>query len=122
MGNRKGLGGIFRVIAGGYLIYLGVKLIRNGLLGGTMQGNARILGVVFSVLFIAAGAFFVVQALGLMAKQSGESEEEQGEESAETEAQPEEEPMPAGRSLFDRAGFGASAYDDEDDESEEDDT
>ena len=31
MRNRKGIAGIFRVIAGGYLIYLGVKLIRDGL-------------------------------------------------------------------------------------------
>ena len=121
MGNRKGFAGIFRVIAGGYLIYLGVKLIRDGLLTGAMQGNARIIGVVASVLFIVGGAFFIVQALRWLTAQSNESDEEQGEENAEAEMPREEPepPAPAARSLFDRAGFGASAYEEDEEEPEE---
>ena len=128
MGNRKGFAGIFRVIAGGYLIYLGVKLIRGGLLTGDMSEKARIFGVAASILFIVAGAFFIMQALRWLTAQNDESEEEQGEESAEAEM-PREEPEPpapahTSRSLFDRAGFGASAYeeDEEEPEEEEDDT
>ncbi len=112
MRNRKGIAGIFRIIAGGYLIYLGVQLIRDGILTGSMQGTGRIVGILASVLFIVFGAFFAIHAVRFMAKQSRE-EEEQEEEIIEAEAQPVEEQAPAAPSLFDRAGFGASLDDGE---------
>lgn len=119
MRNRKGIAGIFRVIAGGYLVYLGVTLIRDGLMTGEMQGNARIFGILASVLFIVFGAFFAIHAVRWMAKQSAQEEEEQNEEIVEVEAKPVEQQAPAAPSLFDRAGFGSSVYSEEDEEEEE---
>ena len=118
MRNRKGIAGIFRVIAGGYLIYLGVKLIRDGLLTGAMQGTSKVVGILASVLFIVFGAFFAVHAILFMSKQSEQEEDEQEEEVEEVEAQPVEEAVSGTPSLFDRAGFGALRGDEDEDEEE----
>lgn len=107
---------MFRIIAGGYLIYLGIRLIREGLLTGQMQGGARVLGVVASAAFIVVGAVVAFKALTGMANRSDEAEEEQQEVTAEAEEQPAEDTAPAAPSLFDRAGFGAASYDEDEDE------
>ena len=118
MRNRRSIAAVFRVIAGGYLIYLGVQLIRDGLLTGSMQGNARILGILASALFIVFGAFFAIHAIVFMTKNSGQEEEEQNGENAEEETVQEEVQAPSVPSLFDRAGMGAGLDDDEEDETE----
>ena len=121
MKNRRGIAGIFRVIAGGYLIYLAIKLIRDGILTGEMQGNARVFGILASALFIVAGAFFIIQAFRWMSRMSQQEEEEQNEEAAEAEVQAREEQVQAGPSLFDRAGFGSSLYEEDEEEGMEED-
>ncbi len=121
MRNRRGIAGIFRVIAGGYLIYLGVKLMRDGVLTGAMQGTSKAVGILASVLFIVFGAFFAVHAIIFMSKQSEQEEDEQEEEVEEAEARPVEEAASGTPSLFDRAGFGALRDDEDEDEEEAED-
>ena len=55
--RREGFRYLVRILAGGYVIYLAIQIIKDGLIGGGMQGNSRIIGWIFSIFFIAAGAF-----------------------------------------------------------------
>ena len=81
---------VIRVIAGAYLIYLAYQLIQ-GVMNGENENYA--LGIGGGVLFIVAGAAFVIFSIrGLM---RGGQENAQNEETQETEsgsAEPEEEP------------------------------
>ena len=119
MRDRRGVAGIFRVIAGGYLIYLGVKLIRDGLLTGSMQGNAKIIGIVASIAFIVFGALFAVHAIMFMSRISREEQEEEENNGKAVEEVPAEEPVPGAPSLFDRASRTVILDEDEEEPDDE---
>ena len=89
MRNEK-MSYLIRIIAGGYLIYLAYKLFQGGILEGNMTGNNRILGIGACVLFVAAGAYFVVSSIRklLLLNQTSQEEAEDQEAAAE-EAEPE---------------------------------
>ena len=127
--QNPGARSIIRVIAGGYLAYLGYKILRDGVIGGGMEGKMRILGGLCSILFIAVGVAIALLALRGLSRARQEAEEE-AEENAEAEENgtaaaaetdvkvaPEGEPRP--RSLFDRA-MAASEETEDDAEGDED--
>ena len=119
MRNRRNISAIFRVIAGGYLIYLGVRLFRDGVLSGEMVGSHKFLGILFSVLFVIFGIVFAVHAIRWMAKNSEEEEEAgeaEGEEIIEAEEVVQEQEAGAAPSLFERATRFTGAVDEEDEE------
>ena len=123
MRDRRGIAAIFRIIAGGYLVYLGVKLIRDGLLTGSMQGKTKIIGIAASIAFIVFGVLFIIHAIRFMSRISQEEEEteEEGTIAEAVEEKPAEEPVPpAAPSLFERASRMAALDDDEDEEEYED--
>lgn len=73
---------MIRIIAGIYLLYLAWTLI-GGLRSGETSGIVFVIG---SVIFIAAGVFFILDALRNIRRESLENREENGaEENTETE-------------------------------------
>ena len=114
---------MMRVIAGAYLAYLGYKILRGRVLGGEMTGGSKILGIVFSILFIGIGAGLAVIALRNMGR-ARELEREQ-QENAEEEivdeapAEPVPEEVPAEKSLFMRANIAANSLAPEEDAEED---
>lgn len=122
MSNRRNISAIFRVIAGGYLIYLGVRLFRDGVLSGEMVGSHKFLGILFSVLFVVFGIVFAVHAIRWMAQNSEEEEETEeieGEEIVEAKEAAEEKEPGAAPSLFERAMRFSNAAEDDEEEMEE---
>ena len=102
---------LMRVIAGAYLAYLGYKILRGGVLGGEMTGGSKILGIVFSILFIGIGVGLAVIALRNMGRaRELEREQQENEEDIvdEAPAEPVPEEAPAEKSLFMRAHIAAS--------------
>ena len=109
--------GILRLIAGAYLLYLSYKILTGGVIGGGMQGNTRIFGLVAGIVFIAAGGYALVSGLRSMLAMTMPDQEEivdaEGEVTGEADVPEEEtgepdepcEPdeVPGPRSLFDRA-------------------
>ena len=96
MRNER-LGYLIRIVAGVYLIYLSVKLIREGILTGDMQGKNMVLIIVACVLFIGAAVFFIVSSIvnltRFLASVKNQEEEEAAdkiEETPEAEAADEE--------------------------------
>lgn len=90
MRNEK-MSYLIRIVAGGYLIYLAYKIFQGSILTGEMTGGKKVLGIVACLLFVAAGAFFLVTSLRrlmLLSQASPEEEEDQGEA---IEENPEEE-------------------------------
>ena len=77
MRNEK-LSYVIRIAAGAYLIYLSVKLIREGILTGDMQGKNMALGIGACILFFGAAGYFIVSSLIKLAKllTAGQSQEE----------------------------------------------
>ena len=122
MKYRNNLSAVIHIVAGAYLAFLGVRLIKDGVLTGSMQGGARILGIVFGAIFIGFGGFIAVHALMFGFKSSQEPEEGAEEEIVEAEAVRESEPdeaAPAGpASLFARANMLANAAEEEETEEE----
>ena len=122
MKYRNNLSAVIRIVAGAYLAYLGVRLIRDGVLTGSMQGGTRILGIVFGAIFIGFGGFIAVHALMFGFKKNEETEEEAEEQIVEAEAVQESDPdeaAPAGpTSLFARANMAAHMEEDEDEEAD----
>ena len=119
MGNRRNISGIFRIIAGGYLIYLGIRLFRDGVLTGEMTGSHKVLGILFSIVFIVFGISFAVHAVRWMAKNSSQEEETEETVNEETEVIAEEEPVSSTPSLFERAIRTAGTEEEEDPEEED---
>ncbi len=81
MRNEK-MSYLIRIVAGGYLIYLAYKLFQGGIITGEMTGGKKALGIVACLLFVVAGAFFVVTSLRrlmLLSQASPEELEDQGE-------------------------------------------
>jgi TRAP-type C4-dicarboxylate transport system permease small subunit len=95
MRNEKFSNGI-RIVAGGYLIYLAYQLIQGVITG---ENDSPALGIGGGVLFIAAGAAFIVLSIRSMIRLSaeGQSEEQNGEPAEEQEKTIEttEEKIPA---------------------------
>ena len=123
MKYRNNLSAVIRIVAGAYLAFLGVRLIKDGVLTGSMQGGARILGIVFGAIFIGFGGFIAVHALMYGFKKNDETEEGAEEEVVEAadvrEAEP-DEAAPAGpTSLFARANMLANAAEKEEETEEE---
>ena len=105
------------MLAGGYLVYLGFKLLRDGALSGEMTGGMLVFGWAAGLFFMAFGAFFAVIAVrGL--KRLREQEQEEAEKQAQEAAQQEDASLQNSEgtmSLFDRARID----DEEDDLPEE---
>ena len=81
MRNEK-MSYLIRIVAGGYLIYLAYKLFQGSIITGEMTGGKKALGIAACLLFVVAGAFFVVTSLRrlmLLSQASPEELEDQGE-------------------------------------------
>ncbi len=85
MRNEKVYYGI-RILAGGYVAYMGYKLI-SGLIQG-QEGSHAVMGI-FGALFIAAGIFIAITGIRGLSRAGGGAEEESRETSAEVPAEPE---------------------------------
>ena len=109
---------IIRVIAGGYLVYLGVNLFRNM---QVEQPENYMLMYVASVAFALIGALFVITGLRPMLKKEEKAEEaneimeeenleaedeEPGSEQKDSESHPEEPKPKKAKSLRERAMLG----------------
>ncbi|MEE0955163.1 MAG: hypothetical protein U0L49_05015 [Eubacterium sp.] len=77
-GIRRGL----YLVAGAYLIYLGVKLFKDGIIGGGMSGTSRIIGGIASIAFMIFGAVFLFLVLRAMVQ--GENGADDTEEKNDT--------------------------------------
>ena len=112
---------IIRVIAGGYLVYLGVNLFRSM---QVEQPENYMLMYAASVVFVVIGALFAITGLRPMLKKPEDASEITGEESQEVtdkdhvsdESDPQpnvEEPKPQkAKSLRERAMLGSVSTDD----------
>ncbi len=81
MRNEK-MSYLIRIIAGGYLIYLAYKLFQGSIMTGEMTGGKKVLGIAACLLFLVAGAFFVITSLRhlmLLSQARPEEEEAEGE-------------------------------------------
>ncbi|MBR2562808.1 MAG: hypothetical protein IKE31_11800 [Eubacterium sp.] len=105
---------LIRVVAGVYVAYLGYKILRDGIVGGGMEEKYRILGIVFSILFIVVGAGLAVLALRNLNRAREMERERQEEEMEAAASDTKESPeagktssvpadAPAEKSLFDKA-------------------
>ena len=72
MRNEK-VGLLIRIIAGGYLIYLAVELIRGIITG---ENDSVALSICAGILFIVAGAAFIILSIRSMMRSSRESNEQ----------------------------------------------
>lgn len=90
--NSKFKDGI-RIAAGVYLIYLGVEIFRDGVLGKQMQGGMMAVGWICFIGFIAIGAGVAIYSLKDLFKLS--AEERQAEETENEDAAQEEGSQPA---------------------------
>ena len=81
--NSKFKDGI-RIAAGVYLIYLGVEIFRDGVLGKQMQGGMMAVGWICFIGFIAIGAGVAIYSLKDLFKLS--AEERQAEEAENEDA------------------------------------
>lgn len=87
---------ILRLVAGGYVFYLGVQLIQ-GYLNGTIEMNAMFsLGVgalflIFGAWSVLSGVIPVVKNGGFIPASTGDAEEESDEETAQIEEVSDEE-------------------------------
>ena len=94
---------ILHIVAGLYLLYLAYNLFRDGVLNGEMVGNMRIVGILASVVFFAAGVLLTGSFVKNMLKPAEDPEEAAGEtdetpseeDAGETDLTASEE-MPAG--------------------------
>lgn len=90
MGNRNpNMSYYIRILAGGYILYLGVQLI-SGYLKGEAEMNAIVLWV-SAILFIIAGAFFAGSSLLYLYRHRNDIPEEESVEGDAAET-PEEDP------------------------------
>lgn len=94
MGNNDNIKDLIRVIAGGYLIYLGIKLAMD-MANGESDPNYQIVFIAAIVIFIAAGAWilFTTAKAFIAANKAGQSEvasEAEEADSSETEEADEE--------------------------------
>ena len=114
---------ILRIVVGVYVAYLGYKILRDGIVGGGMEGNSRILGLVFSIIFIVVGVGLAILALRNL-NRAREAEQERQEEEARAAAEAQELPevretmaktdaAPQERSLFDKARVSANDPDED---------
>ena len=70
---------ILHIVAGLYLLYLAYNLFRDGVLNGEMVGNMRIVGILASVVFFAAGVLLTGSFVKNMLKPAEDPEEAAGE-------------------------------------------
>ena len=84
-------------VAGGYLIYLGIRIIREGILGGGMEGRSRILGLIAAIAFVIIGAGTLIWNVQKLFASRKNAREETLLERSETETQDrtDEETAPA---------------------------
>lgn len=70
---------IIRLIAGGYICYLGYQLIKGYLYPTEETGDPVWFMMLFGVLFLAIGAFLIVNAIKNAAAAKSEEESDEGE-------------------------------------------
>lgn len=107
MGRKKYIAGLLRIFAGGYLVYLGIKLIYDGLFAGSLIGAARLVCILASIWFLVFGGSFTIRAIKWMMQNSKSGEEVQEITEKEILAVTKKK-----RSLFDRAGVAVSYKED----------
>lgn len=71
-----------RIAAGAYLIYLGVRILREGIVGGGMTGRSYVIGLIASLAFLVFGAAVIAYSLKSIAKSNREEKAAENEEAA----------------------------------------
>ena len=97
--NRSKYGDTIRLLGGGYLVYLGIKIVREGVLTGSMQGKERVFAIICCIFFVVFGAGLAVYSIrNLFAATKDDRIEEmyeqadvEAEEAADAEAEEAEE-------------------------------
>ena len=54
---------VIMLVAGGYLFYLGIKIIREGFIEGGMTGKSRVLGLIIAVFFLVFGVGIAIRSI-----------------------------------------------------------
>ncbi len=96
--GRNSFSLVIRLIAGGYIAYLGYNLVRDVVAGEEETSNPTLF-MIIGIVFIILGAFIIIDMIRKQMKDSGEEEDEEtsADETAieETEEEAEQEEAPA---------------------------